>query len=203
MNNKLRVIGLTGGLASGKSTVAKMFADLGAVTLDADLIGHKALGQNSPCYEKIKKRFGSKVLDDNGTINRKKLAEVAFKNTKEQKALCAIIHPWVFDYIDKKIIFYHKDKDLKLLIVEAVLLIESGLYRKMDLNIVVKAKQSQQLLRTKLNRNMDGKSAKQRMRYQLKQSEKIRYADYVIDNRGTFKNTESQVKKIAVKLLKN
>ncbi|MFH1062080.1 MAG: dephospho-CoA kinase [Candidatus Omnitrophota bacterium] len=202
MINKLMVIGLTGGLASGKTTVAKLFAGFGAAVLDADKISHRALFKNSRCYNKIVKRFGRKILNDNGKINRKKLAELAFKNKTEQAALCAIIHPWVFEYIDKKIKLYKKNKELKLLMVEAVLLIESGLYKKMDKIVVVKASPSQQLLRAKLNRNMDEESAKQRMRYQLKLARKIKYADYLIDNQGAFKNTEFQVKKIVVQLLK-
>ncbi|MBU1045012.1 MAG: dephospho-CoA kinase [Candidatus Omnitrophica bacterium] len=203
MDSKLIVIGLTGGLASGKSTAAKMFTAFGAIILDADRIGHKTLAKNSKCFKKIVKRFGNRILDCNGTINRGSLAKVAFKNSANQKALCAIIHPWIFEYIDKKIKLYQKNKDVRLLIVEAVLLIESGLFEKMDKNIVVKSNQAQQLLRAKLNRNMDKEAAKQRMQYQLKLADKIKYADYVIDNRGTFKNTESQVKKIVVKLLNN
>lgn len=201
MLNKLIVIGLTGGLASGKTTTANLFARFGAVVLDADKISHKALFKNSFCYSKIVKRFGRKILENNGKINRKLLAELAFKNKTEQAALCAIIHPWVFEYIDKKIKFYKKNKAIKLLIVEAVLLIESGLYKKMDKVILVKASQRQQILRAKLNRNMDAESAKQRMQYQLNYAQKIKYADYCIDNQGTFKNIEFQVKKIVDKLL--
>ena len=203
MGNKLMIIGLTGGIASGKTTVAKLFAGMGAAVLDADKISHKALFKNSRCYNKIVKRFGLDILDAYCEINRKKLAEFGFKNKTGQIALCAIIHPWVFEYIDKKIKLCKKNKDLKLLIVEAVLLIESGLYKKMDKIIVVKVNKSQQLLRAKLARNMDAELAKQRMRYQLKLAQKIKYADYLIDNRGTFKNTESQVKKIVVQLFKD
>ncbi len=203
MDNKLKVIGLTGGLASGKSTAAQMFAALGAEILDADKIGHKALAKNSRCYKKIVERFGDKILDCNRKIDRSNLAQIAFKNSANQKALCAIIHPWIFEYIDKKIKFYRKNKNINLLIVEAVLLIESGLHKKMDGIIVVKADKSQQISRVNLNRKMNKNAARQRMRYQLSLVKKIKYADYLIDNRGTFKNTESQVNKLAAELLKS
>jgi len=202
MNNKLKVIGLTGGIASGKSTVAEMFFALGAEIIDADKVGHKALAKNSRCYKKIIKYFGDKIVDCNGQIDRAALAQIAFRNTVNQEALCAIIHPWVFEYIDKKIKFYRKNKNIKLLIIEAVLLIESGLHKKMDSIMVVKADKSQQISRARLNREMNENSIKQRMKYQISLAKKIKYADYVIDNQGTFKNTELQVNKFVAKLLK-
>ncbi len=201
--NSLKVIGLTGGLASGKTTVGQSFANFGAVVLDADKIARRALYKNSKYYKQIVVRFGRGIIDQNGTINRGKLAEIAFKNKKEQKALCDLTHPWVFDYVEKKIKTYKNDKDVKLLIIEAALLIESGLYKKMDKIVLVLADESQQLSRAKLTRNMDVKLAEKRMQYQMSSAKKNKYSDYVIDNRGAFENIEEQVKKIIEKILKD
>ena len=98
------------------------------------------------------------------------------------------------DYLDKAIKRYRRDKKAKVIVVEAVLLIESGLHKKMDKIIVVKANKSQQLLRLRQNKKMSAAQAKQRMNFQLKFKDKSKYADHIIDNRHAIKDTEVQVK---------
>jgi dephospho-CoA kinase len=200
---KIVIIGVTGSLASGKTTVAGMFKKLGAVILDADKIAHRALYRNSPYYKKIVNRFGKSIVDAQGRIIKSALAKIAFKTKASQSDLCCLTHPYVFDYIDKKIKFFSRSKKVKMIVVEAALLIESGLYKKMDTIVVVISEESEQLKRAAVYRGMNELEAKQRMRYQMKLSQKIKYADHVIDNRHTFKHTESQVKKIVKKNLKN
>jgi len=188
------MVGITGSMGSGKTTVAKMFGRLGAAVLDADAIAHRALYKNTRVYRQILKRFGRTVLNRDRSINRKKLASTAFRSSQEQRQLCAIVHPWVFAYIDKKIKGLKRKKSIKAVIVEAVLLIESGLYRRVDKTVVIKATQAQQRMRAMKKRKMTLSQVKERMRFQLPLSIKIKYADYVIDNRGTLSNTERQVK---------
>jgi len=189
------LIGITGGLASGKSTVMGMFKKLGAQTFDADRIAHWALYRNTYVYKMLVKTFGKSILGPRLAIVRKKLARIAFSNKKNQRELCRLVHPWVFEYIDKKVKKNYRSKNTKVIIIEAVLLIESGLFRKMDATIVVKSNIKQQLARARQSRNMTTEGAKKRMEYQMPLTQKIKYADFVIDNRGTFKNTLVQVKR--------
>ncbi|MCG2712438.1 MAG: dephospho-CoA kinase [Candidatus Omnitrophica bacterium] len=190
------IIGLTGGLASGKTRIAKMFADLGAQVLHADSIAHRALFKNTYCYKQVIGKFGKSILNADGSINRKKLARLAFSSDKKQQQLCRVIHPWVFAYIREKIEKIEKNKAVKAVIIEAVMLIESGLYKDMDKILVVRSTAAQQISRATLERRMTQAQVKQRMRFQLGFTQKSRYADYIIDNRGALKDTEKKAKKI-------
>lgn len=190
------VIGLTGGLASGKTRIASMFAALGAQVLNADSIAHKALYKKTICYKQVIKKFGLSILNADDSINRKKLARLAFVDNKKQQQLCQVIHPWVFAYIKKKIKKVEKSKAVKAVIVEMVLLIESGFYKEMDKILLVKATTAQQFSRAILKRKMTLAQVKQRIRFQLGFNQKSKYADYIIDNRGELKDTRKIVKKV-------
>jgi len=190
------IIGITGNLASGKTTVARMFKQQGALVLDADKIAHKAICKDSVCYRKIVRVFGRGCLNKNDTISRQKLAKAAFGNRTNQKQLISIIHPWVIGTITKRLKQYRRQKKYKAAVVDAVLLIESGLYKKMDVNIVVKSTPAKQLERVLKYRDLSMGEARQRMKFQMPLAEKIKYADYVIDNQSTLKNTEQQVRRL-------
>lgn len=196
-------IGITGSLASGKSTVASMFCRRGIVVLNADHIAHRAIFRNSPLCRHLIRAFGSSIVNHDRSINRKKLAALAFKNKKSQQKLCSVIHPWVINYIDNKLSSYRKKKSVKAVVVDAVLLIESGLYRRMDKVLVVRATYTQQLGRAQKMRGMTREQAKQRLQYQMPLHEKIKYADFVIDNRKSLVNTKLQVRKVLKKILEN
>ncbi|MFH1459946.1 MAG: dephospho-CoA kinase [Candidatus Omnitrophota bacterium] len=197
------IVGLTGGIASGKSVVLKMFKKLGAIVYDADRIAHQALFKNSECYKLVLDQFGKEILNSDGSINRKKLAKIAFINKDKQEQLCRIIHPWVFEYLKQKITLYKNSKTKKVIVVDAVLLIESGLYLGMNKIIVVKATKQQQYKRAHKFRTMSPSQVKERMQFQMANPEKIKYADYVVDNRKTLKYTERQVKKIWQEIMLN
>jgi len=190
------IIGITGNLASGKTAVARMFRQQGALVLDADKIAHKAISKGSACYRKIVRVFGKGCLNKDYTISRRKLARVAFGNRTNQRQLTSIIHPWVISTITKRLKQCRMKKKYKAVIVDAVLLIESGLYKKMDVNIVVKSTQAMQLERVLKYRDLSLDQARQRMKFQMPLARKIKYADYVIDNRSTLKNTKEQVKRL-------
>jgi len=190
------VIGLTGGIASGKTSIARIFAALGAKVLDADKIAHRALYKNTIPYKQVIWEFGEGILNTDGSINRKRLARMAFVSDKKQQQLCRIIHPWVFEYIRKKIKKAEKNKTVRVIIVEAVLLIESGLYKSMDKILLVKAAVGQQISRAILKRKMTQAQVRQRMNFQLEFTQKSKYADYIIDNRGALKDVKKKVEKI-------
>jgi len=190
------VIGITGGIASGKTEVSKMFKRLGARILDADIIAHRALYKTTLCYRKILKIFGRGILNKDGSINRKKLARTAFSSKLKQEKLCAVVHPWVFNYIDKELEKLKRKKEVKAAVIDAVLLIESGLYKKVDVIVLVNSTVSLQLKRAVKKRNITAEDAKKRMSFQLDFAKKKKYADYIVDNCGTLKYTRSQVNKI-------
>ncbi|MCK4994712.1 MAG: dephospho-CoA kinase [Candidatus Omnitrophica bacterium] len=190
------VIGLTGGLASGKTEIAKMFAALGAKVLNADKIAHRALYRKTIAYKQVIGKFGKGFLNADDSINRKKLAKLIFESDKKQQQLCRIIHPWVFEYIKKRIKKIEKNKAVKAVVVEMVVLIESGFYKHIDKILLVNATTGQQMQRAILRNNMTKVQAKQRMRFQLGFNQKSKYADYIIDNRRTLKDTGKQVEKI-------
>ncbi len=124
------------------------------------------------------------------------MGAIAFKNKRNQRQLCSLIHPWVLTQIRKRANKYRKLKSVKVLIIDAALLMESGLYKEMDVNIVVKSTPAQQIKRAARRDEVSIFQAKQRMQFQMPLPEKIKYADCVIDNCGSMKRTERQVKKI-------
>ncbi|RKY36826.1 MAG: dephospho-CoA kinase [Candidatus Omnitrophota bacterium] len=193
-------MGITGSLGSGKTTVAKMLMLLGAKVINADYFGHKALYKNSRCYEKIVGCFGMGILNLNGSINRGKLARESFKNKLNQQKLISIVHPEILIKIKEKIKKYKSNSFNKCIVVDAALLIESGFYQEMDLNIVVKANKAEQIKRVVKNKKLSNLEVKQRMRFQMPLAEKLKYADYVLNNQGTLKDLEFQVKEIWLKL---
>jgi dephospho-CoA kinase len=188
------VLGLTGSLGAGKTTVARMFSKLGARVLDADKIAHKLIGPGMKGWRAIVLWLGKDILNKNQTVNREKLAEIVFKNKKDLKKLEKIIHPLVIGEI-KKYLDRNKTKN-RVVIIDAPLLIEAGLKKKVDKLIVVKLDRKKQIARVLRQSRLSGGQILRRIKLQLPQSKKIAMADYIIDNNGNIKNTASQVKKI-------
>ena len=182
----MTVIGVTGGMASGKTQVAKYFQELGANIIDADKIANKILSRRA-IKEKIVSLFGTIILRGR-VIDRAKLAQIVFKNRVSLKKLCLIIHPMVI----KEIMQLVKRSRAKVVVIDAPLLIESGLYRKMDKVIVIKATRATQLWRS-TDKGFSQKDALSRMRAQVPLSEKLRYADFVINSECTTGGTRKQV----------
>lgn len=190
------VIGITGGLASGKTEVSRMFKRLGAKVLNADIIAHRALYKNTRPYRQVIKLFGQEIVNRDGSINRKKLGRIVFSSKSKQRRLCSIVHPWVFNYIESALQNLRRRKKLKAVVVEAVLLIESGFYKKVDIIVLVKSTVKLQLMRATKKRNIAAEDAKKRMSFQLEFAKKKKYADYIVDNCGALKYTRSQVNNI-------
>lgn len=192
------VIGLTGGLATGKSTVAAMFADLGAGTINADLVAHHGLRPGGACFKKVLKTFGKQILRD-GQIDRKALAQIVFRPKPASRTLLkkleGIIHPFVIRETKKQIRAFQK-AGRKIVVLDVPLLFESGMDRLAELTLVVKASAQIQKARALKRGRISFQEARQRMRYQLPLSEKIRRADLVVDNGGPIKVTRKRVKEI-------
>ena len=192
------IVGLTGGIVGGKSTVASMFRDLGAKIIDADKLGHNVILPSKSAWKKIVKIFGKDILQNDLTINREKLGKIVFANQTLLKKLNEITHPEITKMI-KKEINLAKNKthnQEKVLIIDAALIYEAKIDRFMDKIIVVYIDKDEQIKRLIKRNNLSKDEALQRVKSQIPMEEKAKMADYVIDNSNSLDKTREQVEKI-------
>lgn len=190
------VIGLTGNIATGKSVVRKMLEHLGAYGIDADALAHRAVAKGAPGFSIVVQTFGGWILDNEGHIDRAKLAKIVFRDPVALKRLEEIIHPLVSQAID--ILIRRAGQDV--VVIEAIKLIESGLSAGCDTVWVVNASPRQQIMRLTDKRGMEDATAKQRIVAQAPQERKLRAANAVIENDGSFDKTWEQVQELWAKL---
>jgi dephospho-CoA kinase len=183
------VIGITGNIASGKSVVRKMLEHLGAYGIDADALGHRAMAKGAPGYQQVVDTFGKWILNPDGQVDRTKLARVVFSDAEALSQLEIIIHPLVGQAIDLLI----RRSNHRVIVIEAIKLLESGLRSKCDVLWVTHAMQEIQLIRLMKKRGMSEAAALQRITVQAPQDEKIAAANVVIRNDGSFEETWKQV----------
>jgi dephospho-CoA kinase len=192
-------VGLTGGIACGKSTVAKEFKRLGAYIIDADELARQAIEPKTAAWQKIADCFGPKILKADRQIDRNRLAEIVFADKDSLTKLNEIVHPPVMQ-AEKKLIADITRRDPEaLIIVEVPLLIETGHQQQMQRVIVVAATPDNQLQRL-LGKGFSQSQAWARINAQLSITEKIRYADFVIFNNGSLQKVYKQVKNIFTQL---
>lgn len=182
--------GLTGGIASGKSTVARMFAALGCVTIDADQIVTQLYQPGRMGHQALVRTYGESILTPNGAIDRRKLADVALATDEDAKKLNALIHPLVIGEQARLIAAEEAAGGDRIVIIEATLLIESGGKSRFDRIIVVDTDPETQVARA-VARGMTREEAERRIARQMPREERLRYADYVIDSGGTMSDTEA------------
>ena len=173
-------VGLTGGIASGKSTIMRNFAALGAVTVDADAVVARLYRPGNAGHDAIVRTYGSEVLLPDGTIDRKKLADIAFASPAEAQKLNALIHPLVIAEEERMMQSGSGDA---IYIVEATLLLESGGRQRYDKIVVVDVEPDVQIARA-IGRGMSREEVIRRIAHQMPREERLRQADYVIDNSG-------------------
>jgi dephospho-CoA kinase len=190
----MRIIGLTGGIATGKSTVSAMLRDLGAAVIDADEIAREVVVPGSPAFLDIQQRFPD-VIGPDGRLDRAKLAGVIFSSAPERAALNAIIHPRIQQAILEKKAALAK-RGVPVAILDAALLIEKGLQYGMDGLILVTAPRELQIARLKQRNGLSGDDAEARLSSQMPVSEKERFASWIIDNSGDLSSLRSQVGKV-------
>ncbi len=183
------VIGLTGNIATGKSLVRRMLEHLGAYGIDADALGHRAISRGAPGYYPVIETFGRWILNSDKQIDRRRLAKVVFSDVDALARLEAIIHPLVFQAVDMLAMRTNRS----VIALEAIKLIESGLYSKCDTVWVTHAPQEIQLARLMHRRHMDEMQANQRITAQSPPEQRIETADVVIQNHGSFEDTWQQV----------
>jgi dephospho-CoA kinase len=199
-------VGLTGGIASGKSLVSAMFAELGAHTIDADELAHELMTPGQPAYDEIVEKFGDSILNPDKSISRSKLAELAFDKKRPRiYELNRILHPGVIQKYEKWMDDIEKRDPEAIVMLEAALLLEAGLRRRFDKIVVVTLKQQQRVERWSERFNLDQETARlevtRRMMAQAPDEAKLQAADFVIDNSGTIEETTAQVKKVYATLL--
>ena len=194
------IVGLTGGIASGKSLVAKVFKDLGAHVIDADKIVHELLEPGQQAWEEVVEYFGPGIVFPDKTIDRRKLGEIVFNNAEKRTWLNQCLHPKVFAAYTARVKHLCARAPHDIIVLDAALLIETGYHEKMDRIVVVYATQEQQMERLTSRDRFSREQALVRIRSQMPLSEKRKQADYVIENTGTREETEQQAREIFQKL---
>jgi dephospho-CoA kinase len=184
------LIGLTGNIGTGKSTVARMLADLGAETIDADLVAHDVMRPGGPTHAPVVKAFGPEVLAPDGEIDRARLGSLVFSDSAALERLEAIVHPATLEAVVDRIAAASAD----VVVVEAIKLIEAGMAQGCDSVWVTTCRAEQQIRRITSERGLSRAEAEQRVQAQPPQEEKIRRADVVIDTSGSLSWTRAQVR---------
>ena len=192
-------LGLTGGIASGKSAVAAMLREMGFAVLDADGLAHKLIEPGQPAYDEVVKEFGSSIVDASGRVDRTKLGAIVFADQAKLDRLNEIVHPRVAEVVFSQFEAWRRSGVPDAAFVEAALLIESGIHKKLDGLVVAWCTPEQQLERL-LARGLSETEALRRMAAQLPVEEKLRLASEKIDCSGTREETRRQVEALATKL---
>lgn len=195
-------VGLTGGLASGKSFVGESLAALGCHLLKADELGHRLLMPGTPVYEKVVSAFGRAVLDDEGRIMRRALASIVFEDPDRLAMLNAIVHPAVIEQEERWMREVSATDPHGIAIVEAAILIETGSYRRFDKIVLAVCSDEQQLERAMKRDGLSRDEAMARLRRQMPLAEKRKFADYVIDTSGDKEQTLEQARRLYAELRK-
>jgi dephospho-CoA kinase len=190
-----RVIGLTGGIGSGKSTVSKFLAELGAVIIDADKIGHESYLPDTETWQKLVKTFGKEILAIDNTIDRMKLGTIVFDNPEKLKQFNFIVHPPMFEIARKKIEESRK-KQSKIIILDAPILFEANWTPLVDEVWVVVANEATVLRRAVARTGLPEEQIRARINAQISNEERIKQANAVIRNDGTTEDMRKQVKKL-------
>jgi dephospho-CoA kinase len=197
-------VGLTGGIASGKSVVGEMFVALGAHLVQADRLAHELMNPGEPVYYEVVRHFGREILNPDGTVNRTRLAEIAFGSSADGsdresriQELNRIVHPAVIRSQEEWMQAIGQQDPNAVVIVEAALILEAGMGKRFDRLIVVTCSPEQRVARFAARQKIDLDSAKnevdRRMAAQLPDAEKTQAANYVIDNSGSLAKTREQV----------
>jgi dephospho-CoA kinase len=194
-------IAITGGAGSGKSTVARMFKELGAEVLDADQVARDVVAVGTPAWQELRRLYGEDFFHKNGTLNRSKLAELVFSDPGARRRLDALIHPLVAQELQYQVADLER-QGVDLVLVEVPLLFETGREQFFDLVIVVAASKVDQIRRLETRDHRGEAEIQGILQAQWPLADKVARADYVVDNSGDQNSTREQVKNIWEKLQK-
>lgn len=192
----MTILGITGGIGAGKSTVTKMFAKFGADIIDADEISHKIMEKDENAYNDVLEKFGKGILDYSGNINRKKLASIVFNNKKELAILTKITHKYIFAEMEKQI----KESVSELVCLDVPLLFSSDFPIRCNKTLVVTADINLRIARVIDRDRCTKEQVMERINKQMADVDMIRLADYVVKNDGDLISLENEIKKIYFEL---
>jgi len=194
------VIGVTGGIGTGKSTVARLFGELGAEIFDADRIVHRLMEPGTPVWKKIRAKFGPGILEPDGRIRRKRLAEIVFRSPARLKALNRIIHPAVRGSILRDLRRLERRRPDAAAVLDIPLLLESGRVYRTDALVVVTVPQGTAAQRLKTRSGWTRAEVKRRSSFQMPLKEKEKRADFVVRNGGSLAESRRQVVRVWKKI---
>lgn len=196
----MKVIAITGGIASGKSNVSNVIKKLGYTVLNADIISKDVSDNNQKAKQQIIEAFGEQYYNADGSYNRRLMAELVFNNKTALQKLNSILHPLINDEI-KNAINYYEQIGTKFLFIEIPLLFEANMQGLANIIITCYTSKNQQIKRLKTRNNLNEEQALARINSQISTSEKLKLSHYSINTSYTFKNTESQVLQIINKIV--
>tara|TARA_B100001750_G_C15275338_1_gene479690 strand:- start:83 stop:682 length:600 start_codon:yes stop_codon:yes gene_type:complete len=191
----MKIIGLTGGIGTGKSEVSKVLTELGAVVLDADKIAHQVYLPQTSTWQEIVDAFGGDILKPNNEINRKKLGDIVFKNTEELNRLNSIVHPRIRDFLKMRI-DEEREKDIPSVVVDAAIIIEADWLSVVDELWVVISDLDNILERLKLRDGLSREAIMARISTQLAQEERMKYATLTIENNSDLPSLKNKVESL-------
>ena len=194
-------VGLTGGIASGKSTVSEAFARLGAKVLDADEVAREVVLPGKPAWTKLRHTFGSEFFHPDGRLNRGRLRRLVFADPEQRSRLNAIVHPEVMREIDFRFEQLTSSAEHAVVLVDVPLLLEVEAADRFDRVVVVYVNETVQLDRLMERDGLSAEEASQALSTQIPLRDKVKQADFVIDNSGTLEETQAQVEKVWQSLL--
>jgi dephospho-CoA kinase len=195
-------IGLTGGIATGKSYVLSVLRELGCAVIDSDSIAHNVIEPGQPAYREIIEYFGVDLLNPDGTINRASLGATVFADSSQREKLNSIVHPRVYEAQVKWLVEVERNDPNAIAVIDAALMIETSSYRRFDRLIVVHCDPDLQIERLMDRNGFTREQATARISAQMSSEEKLKYADYSIDTTLGFEDTRRQVERIYSELRK-
>jgi dephospho-CoA kinase len=195
------IVGLTGGIASGKSETAKILRKLGAYVIDADVISRAVMLPQTDCWQKVTAVFGKEILREDLTIDRAKLARIVFADQKKRLLLNSLVHPVIMHTIEDMLARIQTEKSDALVIIDAALLVETGIYKRCEKLVVICAAEDTQIKRLLERDGMSREEAQNRIAAQLPLDEKVKVADYLIANDGSLEALQTETMKVFQSLL--
>lgn len=196
------VIGLTGGVASGKTTVLHILREEGACVIDVDQIARDLVQPHTSAWNELVEVFGKEILEKDGSIRRKRLAAMVFSDPEQRERLNRILHPQIKEEIDRRLDEISQREPEGIIVIDAALLVETGDYRRMDKLIVVTSTEAQQIERLRQRNEMRPEQAREILSSQMALEEKLKVADIVIRNDGSLEETKRRAKEVFLELKK-
>ncbi len=196
----MKVIGLTGGIGSGKSSVAQFLAELGAVILDTDKVGHEALKPDTEAWREVVVVFGRQILTPAGEVDRKRLGELVFSNSEALARLNQIVHPRIGEAVQVQLEEYRR-RGVPVVVLEIPLLVETGGTAIVDQVWVTVTSEPVVLSRLEARSRLSRQQSLSRIRSQISNEERVKHADVVIDNDGSLDDLKSRVRELWQRLL--